>query len=284
MSFVNDDNSGKTLIEGQKKKWLLLSGGGVKAIGLILMVMDHLHQMFVNQGIPIWFNWLGRPVAAMFLFLCAEGYYYTHNKKVYILRFLGAFILMNFVNWGLNRLLYVENVALINNVFGTLFMSAFYMLMTDLFRKGVKERKPGRILLAVGGFLLPAAAGFVLVSLLSGGSNLIAILLFFLIPTPLTVEGSFFLVIVGASFYILRKYRWAQVLVPVAAGLFVLLTSWGESGIPDTQWLMFTAALPILLYNGQRGRGGKYFFYVFYPAHIYLFYLIAWLLQRFSLF
>jgi hypothetical protein len=94
------------------------------------------------------------------------------------------------------------------------------------------------------------------------------------------VEGSFFLVAVGVLFYILRKYRWAQALVPAAAGLFLLLAGRNESGLPENaQWLMLSAAIPILLYNGRRGWGGKYFFYVFYPAHIYLFYLIAWFLQ-----
>jgi hypothetical protein len=34
-----------------------------------------------------------------------------------------------------------------------------------------------------------------------------------------------------------------------------------------------------MLYNGKRGSGSKYFFYIFYPAHIYLLYLIAWLIR-----
>jgi hypothetical protein len=50
-------------------------------------------------------------------------------------------------------------------------------------------------------------------------------------------------------------------------------------GSSDFQWLMVFAAIPLFLYNGKRGRGGKYFFYIFYPAHIYLFYVIAWFLN-----
>jgi hypothetical protein len=250
-------------------------------IGITLMVMDHLHQMFFNQRAPGWLNWFGRPVASMFLFLCAEGFYYTRNKTVYILRFLGAFILMNLVNRLLTKFLYVENVVLMNNVFGTLCISAFYMLMVDFFREGIRKKKISRVLIAVGGFLLPCAIGIALAVLISGGAppNMAAMTLFFLIPTPFTVEGGVFLVIAGTAFYVLRKYRRAQALVPVAAGLLVLFTTLGESGGPSAQWLMMFAALPILLYNGQRGRGGKYFFYTFYPGHIYLFYLIAWLLQ-----
>jgi hypothetical protein len=259
----------------------ILTGGTIKIIGLVLMALDHLHQMFINQGAPTWLYWFGRPVAALFLFLCAEGFYYTRNKAIYILRFWGAFILMNLVNRGLTKILYVENVALINNIFGTLCVVAFYMFIIDLFRKGIREKRTSRILLAVIGALLPLVASLILVLLIVGNTppNPIAATLFLLIPTPFTVEGGLLLVVVGVLFYGLRQFRWAQVLVPVAAGLFVILTSRGETGIPDPQWLMLFAAIPILLYNGQRGWGGKYFFYAFYPAHIYLFYLIAWFLQ-----
>ena len=271
-------------INGQPgRAWLPLTGWTIKIIGITLMVMDHLHQMFINQGAPDWLSWFGRPVAAMFLFLCAEGFYYTRSKAIYVLRFLGAFILMNLVNRLLPKFFNVENVELINNVFGTLFMSAFYMLMIDLFRKGIKAKQPGRILLSIGGFLLPAIIGLTLLSLISASGDTpvktIAATLFFLIPSLFTVEGGFLLVVAGIAFYILRKYRWAQALVPVVIGLLVLFTSRDGNGIPNQQWLMVFAALPILLYNGQRGGGGKYFFYIFYPGHIYLFYLIAWFLQ-----
>jgi hypothetical protein len=155
------------------------------------------------------------------------------------------------------------------------------MLIIDLFRKGLREKKAGPMLLAIGGGLLPLMAGLGLILLITGKNSLngAVFLLFYLIPTPFTVEGGLLLVITGALFYAVRKFRWAQALVPVAAGLFVIVSGGGETGLPSAQWLMLFAAVPILLYNGQRGRGAKYFFYAFYPGHIYLLYFIAWFLQ-----
>lgn len=43
----------------------------------------------------------------------------------------------------------------------------------------------------------------------------------------------------------------------------------------DYQWMM-VGALPLLLaYNGQRGKGYQYFFYLYYPAHIVLLYFVG---------
>jgi hypothetical protein len=78
------------------------------------------------------------------------------------------------------------------------------------------------------------------------------------------------------GFYLLRKYRAAQIGLLLAGGA----VTWYFSRA-DIQYLMAAAARPLFLDNGSRGRGGKggkYFFYIFYPAHIYLFYIIAWFL------
>lgn len=53
----------------------------LKVIGLVLMVFDHIHQMFAGAGVPGWFNWLGRPVATIFFFVSVEGFTHTHDKK-----------------------------------------------------------------------------------------------------------------------------------------------------------------------------------------------------------
>jgi hypothetical protein len=263
-------------ISGQHP-WQILSGTSVKIIGIVLMTMDHLHQMFIAQGAPGWLNWFGRPVAAMFLFLCAEGFFYTHDKKRYMLQFLGGFLFMSVMNQILSAVMPMEQIALINNIFGTLFMAAYYMWMLDRFRGGFKEKSPAKILSAAGGLLLPLVISLA-AALVLQTENRIAVMILLFIPNPLFVEGGFVLVFMGAAFYMLRKYRLAQ----AALVLVISVISWylakNSPASGDVQWLMIFAVIPMFLYNGKRGRGEKYFFYVFYPAHIYLLYCVAWFL------
>ncbi len=68
-----------------------------------------------------------------------------------------------------------------------------------------------------------------------------------------------------AVMYALRRNKiWAM-----AAGCGVL-TLMSVSELPA-----FLVLIPVALYNGRRGLRMKYFFYAFYPVHLFLLYLIA---------
>jgi hypothetical protein len=273
------ENVKTTYPDYNPRTWQFLSGTSIKIIGIVLMVIDHLHQMFIAQGAPDWMSWLGRPVATIFLFLCAEGFFYTRSKKRYMLQFLGGFIFMSVMNRFLSTVMFMEHIALINNIFGTLFMAVYYMWMIDLVRGGARNKRPAGILAAIGGLLLPLAISLAMFLAMRSNSYTAALIIS-LIPSPLSVEGGFALVFMGVAFYLLRKYRPAQ----AALVLVISALNWYFSkDTPGTfQWLMFFAIIPIFLYNGKRGKGGnggKYFFYVFYPAHIYLLYCAAWFLR-----
>ena len=51
----------------------------------------------------------------------------------------------------------------------------------------------------------------------------------------------------------------------------------------NSDWAFITVLPFLRLYNGERGyngKWGKYFFYIFYPAHLWIIALIAYLVQR----
>lgn len=261
----------------QDRRWGL-SGNTIKYIAAVLMVFDHLHQFFIAQGAPVWFNMLGRPVLPIFLFMVVEGFCHTGNRRRYILQLLAGFLCMQILNFALSMGLPINNLppeqtpALMNNVFSTMFMTAFYLFAITDIQNGIREKKGGQITRGILLLVIPVA---VTVAVFFAGS------LALLVPNLLIVEGGFMMVMLGILFYLLRRWRWAQMLVLAVFSALSFVTSW-NSGY-NIQWMMVFAIIPLLLYNGKRGRGGKfskYFFYIFYPAHIYLLYVIAWFLQR----
>jgi hypothetical protein len=194
-----------------------------------------------------------------------------------MLQLLGGFLFMSAMNRILSTVMPVEHIALINNIFGTLFMAAWYMWMIERIREGFKKKCPVKIISAIGGMLLPLVTSLAVLLALQTENRIAALILLF-VPNLLSVEGGFMLVFMGVLFYILRKYRLAQAAMVLAVSALIWYTSKDSPASGNVQWLMAFAVIPILLYNGERGRGGKYFFYVFYPVHIYLFYCIAWFL------
>ena len=46
------------------------------------------------------------------------------------------------------------------------------------------------------------------------------------------------------------------------------------------QWMMVFAAIPLAMYNGERGNSPRWLFYWFYPAHVYLLWALGALLLR----
>ena len=151
------------------------------------------------------------------------------------------------------------------------------MLLIDMFSAGIKAKNTGKAARAVLLMILPVAYGIFTLMLLSAQAPALPrwlhFVLFSLIPNIMLVEGSLLWVLFGALFYVLRKKQILQIIPPVVFGVIFLM-------LGSIEWLIIFAAIPILLYNRSRGKGGKYFFYIFYPAHIYVFYIAAYFLQK----
>ena len=80
-----------------------------------------------------------------------------------------------------------------------------------------------------------------------------------MIPNLFTVEGGIFMVLLGLIFYIFRTNRKIQFLVLIILSFLAFYTN--RIGV---QWMMVFAIIPLYFYNGEKGRGDKNFFYIFY--------------------
>lgn len=99
----------------------------LKVLGITLMVVDHIHQMFYFVGVPLWFTMIGRLVAPIFLFLSVEGFTHTRSKKRYMTTLLISYWICQILFSGVAILFPNEQVVLLNSIFGTLFLGVFLM-------------------------------------------------------------------------------------------------------------------------------------------------------------
>lgn len=262
-----------------------ISSFQLKITGIILMVFDHIGEFFGFLGTPIWFNWLGRLVAPMFLFTSSEGYIHTSNKRKYLFRLLVGFWIMNLGNAIVNKYFHIGNGIVINNIFGTLFLGVLYMYCVDKLTTGIKEKKAKKIFGAIALMLIPII--LTLVTLLSmyysNGNKILlttAMALMNLVPTPLLVEGGPLFVILAVAFYVFHDKKGLQIASLIVIALISYFTGSGDPFTQNYQWMMLFAAIPIILYNGEKGKGMRNFFYFFYPAHIYILFFISYFMQK----
>lgn len=249
-----------------------LTGYSLKILGLALMVADHTYQMFSHFGAPPWLHMLSRVCMPIFLFMAAEGFHHTKDRKKYALRLLVAFWLMGIGNAFFSTRFPNENVVLMNNVFGTMLLGVWYMQMLETFKSGAKHKNAGKIAASVAGIAVPLLTSAIILFSINISIPLTRVLMI-LLPGILTIEGGFSAVLLAVLFYALRKYGRAIQMIPLAALSILSATGGGM------QWMMVFAVIPLMLYNGRQGRKSKWFFYIFYPAHIYVLYMLSYLMR-----
>ena len=234
------------------------------------------------MGVPHWIDLFGRPVFPLFLFLAADSFYYTHSKKGYIKRLLFASWGMTILTFMVQRLVPNDTIMLANNAFSTFFVVAIYMLSWDYIKAGIRKKnkkdigKAALFMLLPILFMLPMVLMSYLISSGSTSGGLLQTLAFIsmLLPNPVSVEGGLLYVLMGILLYIFRKNRRIQIAVVIVVGAIAHFRFGG------VQWAILLALIPMVLYNGQKGKGFKNFFYIFYPNHIIDLYLLAKLLIK----
>lgn len=244
---------------------------GLKVIGILLMVVDHIHEMFYYVGIPTAFTMIGRVVAPIFLFLAAEGYYYTHSKFRYLRNLLVGFWITSMMELVLQLYLPNPHIVLINSIFGTLFLSLSLMWIVD----GLSHPKQNTkmFMFALGALLILIVASLGIFALMSLNDMTLLRTYMIFVPSFLTVEGGLPFMLLGVLFHWTRGNTKIQALVMLLFGLSTLL--YVHDGIT---WMMIFATPFIYFYNGEQGKKSKWFFYLFYPTHIAILYIVATLL------
>lgn len=224
-----------------------LTNNQLKIIALAAMTVDHIGvQLFPENVI---FRIIGRLAFPIFAYMIAEGCKYTKNRK----RYLG-FIALEGVAC---QLVYIaaEN-SLYMNIFITFTMSIMIIFLGE---KALKEKKTVYYALLA----LSVAVIYALCELLPKA----------LPDTDFAVDYGFFGVLMPAVIYFAKDNRQTKLTAVFAMCVLLSISS------SDLQYFSVFSVLPLALYNGERGKLRlKYFFYVYYPLHLAVIYLISFII------
>lgn len=232
----------------------LVNGFWLKVIMLFLMVLDHVYE-FYNPAADLYLarflavaHILARVVAPVFAYLLAQGMVYTRSRERYILR---LFIFAGIMAAGNVVITLVAGINIPNNIFFSLALGASLIYCIDKSKDGINRPL----------FILLSAVALIM---------------------SLFCEGGLLVPMICAVFYYFRGNKPLMYTVYIlSAGLPYLLV-YALDGRLQTQFYMVSAVIPIMLYNGRRGPDtafAKYFFYIFYPLHVWAIVLVTFYLS-----
>lgn len=216
----------------------------LKITAAVSMLLDHAGLLiFPQYG---FLRILGRLAFPLFAFCIAEGFYYTRDRKRY---FLQIFIL----GLACQIVYFIADGSLYLGVLIAFSLSIILMWALD----GLKEA------LAAGNSAARAAVIFAI------AVAAVATLCHFV-----TVDYGFLGIMLPVLAFVSNK-KWLR-LGLFALGLAAMCAVIYGSGGLDVQWWSLVTLPLLALYNGKPGKYRmKYFFYIFYPAHLAILYLIA---------
>lgn len=222
-----------------------LSGNQLKILAVIFMTIDHVGLMlFPSQKI---FRLIGRLAFPIFAYTFAEGCKYTKNRTRRFLTLCAMAVLCQVIYTLALNTLHL-------NIFVTLLLSVAIIHSFDF------AKKKGNLISYVVPFATLAGVFFICYIMPS----------FFSRHSGFGIDYGFLGVMLPVLVYFGKDKD--EKLFLLSIGLLVLGAYSGR-----LRQLLAICAVPILaLYNGQRGKWKmKYFFYVYYPLHLALIYIIG---------
>ena len=218
-----------------------MTGNALKIIAAAAMLLDHVGLMFFPGNALL--RIIGRLAFPIFAFMIAEGCKYTRNRLRYFLQLFGLAL-------GCQIVYFIADGSMYLSVLFT-----FSLAVLTIFALQYCKAKPRALPILL--FVTVVAAVYALNRIFE-------------------IDYGFFgcmLPVFAAAFHNTRFDKPLLNVAMLALGLVLLWLALGGFQ------LYALAAVPLLLcYSGRRGKiKMKYFFYIFYPAHLALLQVILWL-------
>lgn len=198
------------------------------------------HYHYIIGGSKI-LNVVGRIAFPIFAFTLSEGYVHTRSLKKYLFR---LFIFA--VSIQMPSILFGYNYSM--NVFFTLFLGLLSIYIFNF--------KKINIILKI---------------------ILIGFVLFF--SQKFKLDYGIYGILLIMNFNIFRDYKFKILMNFLVLNVFNTIFP-KVFDLVDTQFFSLISLVFIFMYNGEKGRSMKYFFYLFYPIHFFILEVIKFFLEK----
>jgi len=258
---LKDIDLNEKVIEGRRRG---ISGSTLKIIACVTMLIDHLGAFVLLSMIHSGYRYsdfdiikcydifrdIGRVAIPIFIFLMIQGLYHTSDVKKYIGR-MAIFALISEIPFNLAR---TSNIIEIGscNVFFTLTLGLVAIASIRYYT--CRDKGP----FGKGVVIIAMVLSAIIVTLIGADYGIFGVMA--------AIVGYVFMYEVK-----LPSFR-SKCLLSII-GITAILISMDSS----ENYAIF-AILPVVLYNGKRGFKLKYFFYLFYPIHLIVLFMVRTLL------
>lgn len=241
------------------RKWEILTNNAIKILACLFMLCDHVGALLLPKVLVL--RAIGRLAYPLFAYMFAEGCYYTKNKWKHAI-ILGLFAIV------IQIVYFVFDNSFDLSIMAIFFISLGLIRLFDLLYNNIQKKNTA--LIVVYGIIFAVAFGIVLY------------VTRFISPKVthvFEVNYGFYGIITPVVIYILKRIFNEKYIMMF--GLAAMITLKIIFWMTPYSALSYLALIILFFYNGERGKWKlKYFFYIFYPAHMVLIYLIYLLVHR----
>ncbi len=282
------------------RRYFGLTAFQIKVIGLLFMTLCYIaiNITIINERCSDVIKICGKISAPLFLYMVTESMHHTRSKKRHILRlYLGAvftgavhFFMMLFFGDFLNY-------RISNNIMYSFFYTALYIKLIEYIVIKLREKKYIKIFIPIAVILITLIVPYIILvnnqwwtpnSFPDNSENVIILNSFveIFVSSPVFVmfgRYSLLFILMGILIYFVPGKE-QKLLVFVIFCIISCIGSntyfWEGSRFPSgifspNQYFMLLAYPFMYLYNGERGKSFKWFFYLYYPLHQYLIAIVA---------
>ncbi len=250
-----------------------MSSTAIKLLAAFLMLIDHIGQFFI--GTPVLLRQLGRISAPLFLFTACIGFHHTRNKLKYMKNLYFFSALISIIAFILNSLITNPPKSFItNNIFSTILLIDIFIYIIE----ANKNNKPKQSLYILYFIMYNITSLIISNTLLLNQSASISSLIG-IFPNIFLTEGGLVIFLYGVYTYIFKDNKFNLIILNILVSLTYAFS--GQISFDylinvNFQWMMIFSLPFILIYNNQKGKGYKHFFYIFYPLHIAILYISSY--------